>query len=196
MANKNKNKKKKSKNPLSNMDPISQIREFKDNVNELNDNFKNIIKIVRPMVKNGIVMPCTISKKFSDTLCSLTNTANSKFELLDNSLSTLDLNNMVDNKLTNNISNIIGGDADIIGGDADIKDYNNSNNKELVNTNYSKLIEDKKGRYFGRKRIQSGGYLNKEVYKYIINPITGRKVLLHGKIGKQILKTYINQLEI
>lgn len=172
-----KQKQKLSENPLNNMDPISQIREFKDNVNELNNNFKNIIKIVGPMVKNGIVMPCTISKKFSDTLCSLTNSANSKFELLDNSLSTLDLSNLVDNNIVdNNIINIIGGDV------IDSNDNNTNDNK------------GKKGRYFGRKRIQSGGYSNKDAYKYIINPLTSRKVLLHGKKGKQILRTYINQL--
>jgi len=162
------------------MDPISQIREFKDNVNELNNNFKNIIKIVGPMVKNGIVMPCTISKKFSDTLCSLTNSANSKFELLDTSLSTLDLSNLVDNNIVdNNISNI----NNIIGGDVINSNDNNTNDNK-----------EKKGRYFGRNRIQSGGYSNKDTYKYIINPLTGRKVLLHGKKGRQILRTYINQL--
>ena len=39
---KNKNIQKKQNNPLGNMDPISQIREFKENVNELNDNFNGL----------------------------------------------------------------------------------------------------------------------------------------------------------
>lgn len=175
---KNKNKQKIQKNnPLSNMDPISQIREFKENVHELNDNFKNIINIVKPMVKNGLVMPCNIAKNFSNTLCSLTDNASSKIDLLNDSLSNVNLDNLIDNSITNNVSNIIGGDP-------------SSDNVTNLKS-HPKLY--KSGRYFGRNRLQSGGNF-KDCYQYIVNPNTGRKVLVKGRIGQKVLNQYINQI--
>ena len=171
-------KKRGFENPLNNMDPISQIQEFKDNVSELNQNFKNIVKIVTPMVRKGLIMPCDISKKISKTLCSITNTANTKFDLFDKSFSNLNLSNIVD---------ITGGNSNV----TVEKEIEREVEKKVELPKITKpknTKKYKKGRYFGRNRSQSGGG---NIYNYIVNPVTGRKVLISGKKGRQILKKYI-----
>jgi hypothetical protein len=192
-------------NPLNKMDPITQVQEFKDNVNELNANFKNIVKIVKPMVKNGLVMPCTIAKKISNTLCSLTENANNKLDLFNNTISKLDLENITN--IPNNLNNISGGEIKvenmqimnpklnkiIKNTNANTNANTNTNTNANTNTNKNKKSKNFTGRYFGRYREQQGGSVN-DKYKYITNPESGRKVLLHGRIGRNILKKYINRL--
>lgn len=41
-----------------------------------------------------------------------------------------------------------------------------------------------------------GGSATNNKYNYIINPLSNRKVLVNGKLGKKILNSYINQLNI
>ena len=38
---------------------------------------------------------------------------------------------------------------------------------------------------------QNGG---KNIYQHIVNPVTGRKVSINGKTGKDILRQYLHQL--
>lgn len=160
-------------NPLKNMDPISQIHEFKENIKELDENIKNIVKIVKPMVHSGLVMPCNISKKISNTLCSLTDSVNNNIDKFDESINNINLTNIVDKKP---IFNSLGGNID---------------KSQHLNRLPNKTI--KTGRYFGRNRFnQEGGKYNS--YNYIINPETGRKVSINGKKGRQIIEKYIQTL--
>ena len=87
-----KNSNKINNNPLNNMDPISQINEFKENVKELDRNFKNIVRIASPMIKKGLILPCEISKKISESLCSISDQANDTFDKLNVGIKKIDIN--------------------------------------------------------------------------------------------------------
>ena len=58
--------------------PISKLDWFQAT------NFERAwVKIVKPMIQSGLVVPCNISKQISNTVCSLTNTAGNNFDNLD-----------------------------------------------------------------------------------------------------------------
>ncbi len=68
-----KHDKRKNNNPLSGMDPLSQIYEFYDNILNLIDNSEELLKIFAYFNKGGIDQMCNFSKKMSDEICNLEN---------------------------------------------------------------------------------------------------------------------------
>ena len=71
-----------------------------------------------------------------------------------------------------------------------------------INTNYAEYSLDPNIQEPARQNNGTGSDMTNDdainirnvKYKYITNPESGRKVLLHGRIGRNILKKYINRL--
>ena len=87
-------KKKRAPNPLGNMDPVSQYRNMEDNISDINENFNNIINLVKPFVKDGLKWPCEVSKKLSKSVCGLSDNATKGLKDIDKYT---DLNKLKDN---------------------------------------------------------------------------------------------------
>ena len=71
-----------SENPLSNMNPISQYNELKDNINQLKENVTKIVKIIKPLIGEGLAAPCDMSKKLSNIMCSVSDNLNNGLDKL------------------------------------------------------------------------------------------------------------------
>ena len=74
-----------------------------------------------------------------------------------------------------------------------LRQQSTKNARELASTvkDLKQIYRHAGGGYGGRERNAGDGFKN-NLYQYITNPLTNRKVNINGLLGKQILKNYIN----
>ena len=184
-------------NPLTRINPVTQYNEFKDNLEELKSNINVIIKTMKPLVQTGLSVPCKLSRTISDTICGaskLVTDGFNKVSSIDDIESLTGINfskiektplkvgqNLAETSLQNTKKL-----TDML--DKEKKTRSTVGNRKNNITGGNRNTTLIKNRYF--KNIQTGGGL----YKFIINPISGRKVNINGKLGQNIIKQYTKYL--
>ena len=163
------------KNPLAQMNPISQANIMKANIEEINNNLLETIQILYNITEslNIANAPCEVAKFVTDKVCTM----KSEFGNISDITSYLSLDKIKElaNKSLNISKNLIGQSID---------PKNISNKLSSLVDNTSNMAKEMK--------IMKGGSRNNN-YKYITNPYTGRKVLSNGKLGRQIILNYIRE---
>ena len=166
-----------STNPIAGADPITQLNEFKDNINELNKHLNVLLNIVKPTMKSGFTIPCQVSQKLTNQLCSFTDFVSNG---LDSVSGVDDLQNLMKMPGQDNPLETV---------------------KQLAETSLEKtkqmydLINGREKKIGGNITNQKGGGLNNK-YLFIINPETNRKVSIYGKTGQRVIKKYYNNMNI
>jgi len=172
-----------SENPLSNMNPISQYNELKDNINQLKENVTKIVKIIKPLIGEGLAAPCDMSKKLSNIMCSVSDNLNNGLDKLS------DMDDINIESLIPSLNmNIFEAPLNIA---KKIATESLKNTKKMTNTIDAlsvKLQQDTKNKGVINKKGGSNTYM------YIVNPVTNRKVKTTSKLGKKIIKQYFFHL--
>lgn len=168
------NKNKEKTNPLTKMNPISQANLMKSNIDEINKNLMDTIQILYKITNslNLSNSPCEVAKFVTNKVCTMKDDFGGLSNLM--SIVSLDKIKQFANKSLDISKNILESSTD----PTQIGDKLST----LVN-NTSNIAKE--------MNVMKGGSYLKNSYKYITNPLTGRKVLANGKLGKKIILYYI-----
>ena len=166
-------------NPLSNMDPISQTKELYENLQELNENIIKILQTISPFIKDSLSIPCQISTKINESICSISKNIHKNFDNISTENLLLSIQNISKNSFENmdQIKKLYYPDLQ--------KSLNIKNNLSISNQEQ----DIKKSNNKLSKNLKGGSINN--TYEYIINPINGKNINIYTKSGRKIIKNYI-----
>lgn len=176
--------------------PISQYKILSENIDTLKGNLEEIVALTNPIYQRlkPSEAPCEIAKYVAEKVCTL--------DLENNKLTDLLSISKIKELVSQSYKNIelLKKDFDENGLNIDYSKH--ASNLADTSSSAGELIKDKtvETSKFVNKQIektsksieQQGGGNN--VYNYIINPRTGRKVNVKSKLGKKIILSYINNL--
>jgi hypothetical protein len=166
---------------LAKANPFSQGKMLMENIEAIKSNVKETVKLIMPFAKeiSPQEAPCEVAKFVANKVCSMKIDAQNFNDLFSyqKMMKALEDTQSKLNDLTSDIKDNIG-EIDLGNKVADLVDSSSKLVKQAENPN-----KDVK---------QSGGGANK--YKYIINPLTNRKVNVNSKLGKKILLEYVRNL--
>jgi len=154
---------------IVNTNPISQTQELSDNIKQIKKNIDTIINISAPLIEKTTSITCDIAKKISDTICTANNYLNNNINNLKNNY------NMLDQSVNNSINKV-------------------QNLNESINMNGGGYIKPKIYYFKPNIHYTKEKISNKNKYKYIINPITNRKVNIYTKLGNKIIQNYLQKV--
>ena len=169
------NKKNREKtNPLTKMNPISQANLMKSNIDEINKNLMDTIQILYKITNSINISnsPCEVAKFVTNKVCTMKD----DFSSLSNLMSVVSLDKIKEfaNKSLEISKNILESSTD----------------PTQIGDKLSNLV-DNTTNIAKEMNVMKGGSYSENSYKYITNPLTGRKVLANGKLGKKIIMYYI-----
>ena len=173
MSSNKKAKTKSRKNPLRDMNPISQAQLMQNNIQEINDNLTETVEILNSIVGKLDLSnsPCEMAKFVTDKVCTLKYDFSSLSQFTQ--MFSIDKIKQLANKSLDISKNIL----------------ENSTDPTNIGESLSNLVENTSNIAQNLPKMKGGSRNN--AYRYITNPYTGRKVLLNGRIGKKIIKEYI-----
>tara|TARA_B110000977_G_C10987277_1_gene458442 strand:+ start:234 stop:794 length:561 start_codon:yes stop_codon:yes gene_type:complete len=184
---KNKSKKKSdsffnaAEGDLSKANPFTQGKMLMENIDAIKSNVKETVKLIMPFAKqiSPKEAPCEVAKFVANKVCSMKLDSQNLSDLFSyqKMMKALEDTQSKLNDLTVDIKSNIG-EIDLSGKVADLVDSSSKLVKQAENPN--------------KKVKQTGGGVNK--YKYIINPLTNRKVKIDSRLGKKILLEYVRNL--
>lgn len=153
---------------IVNTNPISQTQELTDNIKQIKKNIDTIINISAPLIEKTTSITCNIAKKISDTICNANSYLNNNINNIKNNY------NMLDQSVNNSINKV-----------QNLNDSINMNGGGYIKP---KIYNSKQNIHYIKEKIS-----NKNKYKYIINPITNRKVNIYTKLGNKIIQNYLQK---
>lgn len=178
---------------LEQTNPATQYRQLKsnykltqDNIKEIYNNLNLILKIMMPILKKMSLheYPCEASKYLTDNICALSQ----KFrpENLENLFNPANFQQLAQKTLSNTMDL-----AGKIQKNTMVPDYGKQLTKVIDNTSTMSNQLNQANQNLSKKSIVQKGGMN-DMYDYIINPYTNRKVNVKTKLGRNIILNYIN----
>lgn len=166
---------------LTKANPFSQGKMLIENIEAIKSNVKETVKLIMPFANeiSPQEAPCEVAKFVANKVCSMKIDAQNFNDLFSyqKMMKALEDTQSKLNDLTSDIKDNIG-DIDLSNQVANLVDSSSKLVKQAENPN-----KDVK---------QTGGGNNN--YKYIINPLTNRKVNVQSRLGKKILLEYVRNL--
>ncbi len=187
--------------------PYEQGKQLYENVSTYNSNLFSIFKNLGGFAKDIITSPapCEMSKFLTDQVCRINEKSinlakgDIKIGFMDfKKIKQLTSNstNIVQKLIKNPNSSIQGSINKLENNINEINEINERNTKNLKVLDKLRTETDKvTGKNTSAKtqtNVKKGGG-NPDKYNYIVNPVTNRKVKINSRVGKNIIKNYVEK---
>lgn len=192
--------------------PAYQLKLLGQNMTEANNNVQKIYKKIEPVMKPLMYFPCEMCKKYTEntcnfmpgTLCEMSKSNTQKICGMTHRVENYTVQNSQkmqtfikknEKKFKSGVESVSAGVQNLEGITELQKQYRAQKKNKVSSNNENNVNKYKSSPYNENSKSsitnQMGGY---NVYAYITNPITGRKVSIFGKKGQQVFRKFLKNL--